>query len=209
MRTNLLPRFRFIAGFVVATLIFGVGAVAVNVNNTPEGGYLLCANKKTRAVTFPGTLKCPSGTVEIQVPGSNSDFSSIEDNSEDTNTNNSNQTSVDNNKGIANCNLNYLQNNPSQVSAIVSQCSSGQLSKLQVELSAFDQASSAKLAIEQSKLQSLQKEADSKKGTAGAQAAADAVNKQAALVADYAAKMKSNILILTAIVQAIAKKVKG
>jgi hypothetical protein len=209
MRTNLLPRFRFIAGFVVATLIFGVGAVAVNVNNTPEGGYLLCANKKTRAVTFPGTLKCPSGTVEIQVPGSNSDFSSIEDNSEDTNTNNSNQTSVENNKGIANCNLNYLQNNPSQVSAIVSQCSSGQLSKLQVELSAFDQASSAKLAIEQSKLQSLQKEADSKKGTAGAQAAADAVNKQAALVADYAAKMKSNILILTAIVQAIAKKVKG
>ena len=56
---------RFVGGFLIASLIFGGVATALGPlvsDNTPENGYLLCANKKTKAVTFPGTLKCPSGT---------------------------------------------------------------------------------------------------------------------------------------------------
>ena len=56
---------RFVGGFLIASLIFGGAATALGPlvsDNTPENGYLLCANKKTKAVTFPGTLKCPSGT---------------------------------------------------------------------------------------------------------------------------------------------------
>ena len=60
-------RFRFVAGFLSASLLFGVSAVAVNVNNTPEGGYLLCYNTATKAVTFPGTLKCPKGTRPLEL----------------------------------------------------------------------------------------------------------------------------------------------
>jgi S1-C subfamily serine protease len=56
---------RFVGGFLIASLIFGGAATALGPlvsDNTPENGYLLCANIKTKAVTFPGTLKCPSGT---------------------------------------------------------------------------------------------------------------------------------------------------
>ena len=60
-------RVRFIAGFIFASLFFGVSAIAVNVNNTPEGGYLLCYNKTTKAVTFPGKLKCPKGTSPLEL----------------------------------------------------------------------------------------------------------------------------------------------
>ena len=60
-------RVRFIAGFIFASLFFGVSAIAVNVNNTPEGGYLLCYNKTTKAVTFPGKLKCPKGTSPLEI----------------------------------------------------------------------------------------------------------------------------------------------
>lgn len=67
MKANIPLRFRFILGFVLASLLFGVSAVAVNVNNTPEGGYLLCYNTSTKAVTFPGTLKCPRGTKPLEL----------------------------------------------------------------------------------------------------------------------------------------------
>lgn len=67
MSSGKSTRFRFILGFVLASLLFGVSAVAVNVNNTPEGGYLLCYNTSTKAVTFPGTLKCPRGTKPLEL----------------------------------------------------------------------------------------------------------------------------------------------
>jgi hypothetical protein len=38
-------------------------------DNTPEGGYLLCANNKTKAVTFPNKLSCPSGTTALDLGG--------------------------------------------------------------------------------------------------------------------------------------------
>jgi S1-C subfamily serine protease len=62
-----LPRVRFIAGFVLGSLVFGTAAYSVNVDNTPEGGYLLCYNTKTKAVTFPGKLSCPSGTKGLEL----------------------------------------------------------------------------------------------------------------------------------------------
>ena len=62
-----LPRVRFIAGFVLGSLVFGTAAYSVNVNNTPEGGYLLCYNTKTKVVSFPSKLSCPSGTKGLEL----------------------------------------------------------------------------------------------------------------------------------------------
>ena len=62
-----LPRFRFIVGFVLGSLVFGTAAYSVNVDNTPVRRYLLCYNEKTKAVTFPGKLSCPSGTKSLEL----------------------------------------------------------------------------------------------------------------------------------------------
>ena len=67
MKNSPKSRVRFVSGFVSASLFFGVSAIAVKVNNTPEGGYLLCYNTFTKAVTFPGTLKCPKGTKPLEL----------------------------------------------------------------------------------------------------------------------------------------------
>ena len=64
---NKLPRIRFIAGFVIGSLLCGTAAYSVNVNNTPEGGYLLCYNSKTKAVTYPGKLSCPAGSKALEL----------------------------------------------------------------------------------------------------------------------------------------------
>jgi len=62
-----LPRVRFIAGFVLGSLVFGTAAYSVNVSNTPESGYLLCYNTKTKVVSFPGKLSCPNGTKGLEL----------------------------------------------------------------------------------------------------------------------------------------------
>ena len=43
-------------------MLFGVAANGSGVLNNPDSGYLLCVNSKTKALTHPGTLKCPKGT---------------------------------------------------------------------------------------------------------------------------------------------------
>ena len=61
---------KFVAGLIVGAVLFSGSAVAVNryiSDNSPEGGYLLCANKKTKAVTFPNKLTCPAGTVALDL----------------------------------------------------------------------------------------------------------------------------------------------
>ena len=63
---------RFIAGLFAGAVLFSGSAVAYNSyvsDNTPEGGYLLCANNKTKAVTFPNKLSCPSGTMALDLGG--------------------------------------------------------------------------------------------------------------------------------------------
>lgn len=56
---------RFFIGFIISSLLFGSASFAVNAVNTPESGYILCVNKKTQAVTFPGTDKCPKGSSQL------------------------------------------------------------------------------------------------------------------------------------------------
>jgi hypothetical protein len=50
---------KFFVGVIVGAVMFSGSAVAYNnyvSDNTPENGYLLCANLKTKAVTFPNKL---------------------------------------------------------------------------------------------------------------------------------------------------------
>lgn len=61
---------KFLAGLIVGAVLFSGSAVALNSfisDNTREGGYLLCANKNTKAVTFPNKLSCPSGTTPLDM----------------------------------------------------------------------------------------------------------------------------------------------
>ena len=60
-------RARFVIGFLAGSLLCGTAAYSVSVNNTAAGGYLLCYNTKTKALTFPGTLSCPSGTKALEM----------------------------------------------------------------------------------------------------------------------------------------------
>jgi len=50
---------------VIALILGGAGAQASGVLNSPSGGYLLCVNSKTKAVTHPGTTKCPKGSKKL------------------------------------------------------------------------------------------------------------------------------------------------
>lgn len=61
---------KFVAGVIAGAVLFGGPAIALNnyvSDNTPENGYLLCANLKTKAVTFPNKLTCPSGTKALDM----------------------------------------------------------------------------------------------------------------------------------------------
>ena len=63
-------RSSFIIGFLLGALLFGSSAYAVSSyvsKNTSTGGFLLCANKKNKAVTFPNKLSCPSGTIALDL----------------------------------------------------------------------------------------------------------------------------------------------
>ena len=61
---------KFFLGLAVGSLFLSGSAIAVNkyiATNTPEKGYLLCANNKTKAVTFPNKLNCPAGTTALDL----------------------------------------------------------------------------------------------------------------------------------------------
>ena len=58
-------RSRFIIGLFVGMALTGSFAYSANFFNTPETGYLLCVNQKTKVVTYPSTQKCPSGTNKL------------------------------------------------------------------------------------------------------------------------------------------------
>lgn len=61
---------RFTIGFIVGSIVFGSSAFAATTilaTNTPDGGYLLCFNSKTKAVTYPGKLSCPTGTKALDL----------------------------------------------------------------------------------------------------------------------------------------------
>jgi hypothetical protein len=55
---------------LVGAALFGGNAIASQMylsDNTPENGYLLCANNKTKAVTYPKKLNCPSGSTALDL----------------------------------------------------------------------------------------------------------------------------------------------
>lgn len=61
---------KFFVGVIVGAVLFSGSAIAVNhyvSDNSPANGYLLCANLKTKAVTFPNKLSCPSGTKALDL----------------------------------------------------------------------------------------------------------------------------------------------
>ena len=61
---------KFLSGLIAGAILFSGSAVAVNSyisDNTPEGGYLLCANNKSKAVSYPNKLSCPSGTTALDM----------------------------------------------------------------------------------------------------------------------------------------------
>jgi len=61
---------KFLIGVISGAIMFSGSAIALNdyvSDNTPENGYLLCANLKTKAVTFPNKLSCPSGTKALDM----------------------------------------------------------------------------------------------------------------------------------------------
>jgi len=58
---------RFFLGLAVGVLFSVTAAYAINADNTPDNGYLLCVNSKTKAVTYPGVLKCPSGSKPLEL----------------------------------------------------------------------------------------------------------------------------------------------
>lgn len=68
--TNLSGTSKFLVGFLLGGALFSGSAFAYSnykSDNTPEGGYLLCANNKSRAVTFPNKLSCPSGSTALDL----------------------------------------------------------------------------------------------------------------------------------------------
>ena len=58
---------KFLAGLVIGISVTGTTAYSVSVNNTPEGGYLLCVNPSSKVVTFPGKLSCPKGSRPLEL----------------------------------------------------------------------------------------------------------------------------------------------
>jgi len=57
-----------IVGVLAFSLLSFVGvSVAAQVGNNPETGYVICINKSTKVVTYPGTLSCPKGTSSLVI----------------------------------------------------------------------------------------------------------------------------------------------
>jgi hypothetical protein len=57
-----------IVGVLAISLLSFVGvSVAAQVANNAETGYVICINKSTKVVTYPGTLKCPKGTSSLVI----------------------------------------------------------------------------------------------------------------------------------------------
>ncbi len=62
---NILKRSKVILWASLAGLVVVTGASAAGTFNNAETGYTICVDKKTKAVTFPGTEKCKSGQSKL------------------------------------------------------------------------------------------------------------------------------------------------
>jgi len=60
-----------IATLVLSVMLVSTTAIALDASNTPETGYVLCVNKKTKVVTYPASLKCAASETKLLIGGQN------------------------------------------------------------------------------------------------------------------------------------------
>jgi len=58
-----------IATLVLSIMLVSTTAIALDASNTPETGYVLCVNKKTKVVTYPAALNCSSSETKLLIAG--------------------------------------------------------------------------------------------------------------------------------------------
>jgi len=58
-----------IATLVLSIMLVSTTAIALDASNTPETGYILCVNKKTKAVTYSASLKCGTSETKLLIAG--------------------------------------------------------------------------------------------------------------------------------------------
>jgi hypothetical protein len=58
-----------IATLVLSIMLVSTTAIALDASNTPETGYVLCVNKKTKVVTYPASLNCASSETKLLIGG--------------------------------------------------------------------------------------------------------------------------------------------
>ena len=54
---------------ILAIMLVSSTAIALDASNTPESGYVLCVNKKTKAVTYPASLNCATSETKLLIGG--------------------------------------------------------------------------------------------------------------------------------------------
>jgi hypothetical protein len=116
----------FLIGLIVGVLVTSGVAYSASVNNTPEGGYLLCANTKTKAVTFPSKLSCPSGNLSLEVAGVMSNSQAAPSNGSAPKSSASAQPT--NQASNPQCTLDYLLQTNIDVPTVLAGCSTKELS---------------------------------------------------------------------------------
>jgi hypothetical protein len=70
-----------IATLVLSIMLVSTTAIALDASNTPETGYVLCVNKKTKVVTYPASLKCASTETKLLIGGQKQSSSSASESS--------------------------------------------------------------------------------------------------------------------------------
>jgi hypothetical protein len=56
-----------ISTLVLSIMLVTSTAIALDASNTPDSGYVLCVNKKTKVVRYPATLKCASSESKLLI----------------------------------------------------------------------------------------------------------------------------------------------
>ena len=58
-----------IATLILSVMLVSTTAIALDASNTPENGYVLCVNKKTKVVTYPASLNCATSETKLLIGG--------------------------------------------------------------------------------------------------------------------------------------------
>ena len=58
-----------IATLILSVMLVSTTAIALDASNTPESGYVLCVNKKTKVVTYPASLNCATSETKLLIGG--------------------------------------------------------------------------------------------------------------------------------------------